>query len=78
MKSQTPNVRTLTHGSMMAALVFVATYFFKLPVSVTQGYIHLGDGFILLGAALLGNLVWKFSLMRAECRLIEEGKKVSA
>ena len=39
---------------MMAALVFVATYFFKLPVSVTQGYIHLGDGFILLGAALLG------------------------
>ena len=54
MKSQTPNVRTLTHGSMMAALVFVATYFFKLPVSVTQGYIHLGDGFILLGAALLG------------------------
>ena len=40
---------------MMAALVFVATYFFKLPVSVTQGYIHLGDGFVLLGAALLGS-----------------------
>ena len=45
----------LALGGMLAALVFVATSFFKLPVSVTQGYIHLGDGFILLGAALLGN-----------------------
>lgn len=44
----------LAYGGMLAALVFVATYFFKLPVSITQGYIHLGDGFILLGAALLG------------------------
>ena len=45
---------TLALSGMMAALVFVATYFFKLPVSITQGYIHLGDGFILLGASLLG------------------------
>ena len=44
----------LALGGMMASLVFVATYFFKLPVSITQGYIHLGDGFILLGASLLG------------------------
>lgn len=44
----------LAYGGMMAALVFVATSFLKIPVSVTQGYIHLGDGFILLGAALLG------------------------
>ena len=53
MKS-TNRVRTLTLASMLAALIFVATSFFKLPVSLTQGYIHLGDGFILLGAALLG------------------------
>lgn len=53
MKS-TNRVRTLTLASMLAALIFVATSFFKLPVSITQGYIHLGDGFILLGAALLG------------------------
>lgn len=39
---------------MLAALVCVATSFLRLPVSVTQGYIHLGDGIILLGAALLG------------------------
>ena len=48
------NVQRMAYGGMMAALIFVATYFFKLPVSVTQGYIHLGDGFILLGASLLG------------------------
>ena len=47
-------VAALAYGGMMAALVFAATSFFKIPVSVTQGYIHLGDGFILLGAALLG------------------------
>lgn len=47
-------VITLAYGGMMAALVFAATSFFKIPVAVTQGYIHLGDGFILLGAALLG------------------------
>lgn len=53
-RKQNGSVLVLTLGGMMAALVFVATYFFKLPVSITQGYIHLGDGFILLGAALLG------------------------
>jgi len=47
-------ILNLAYGGMMAALVFVATYLIKLPVSLTQGYIHLGDGFILLGAALLG------------------------
>lgn len=39
---------------MMAALIFVATYFVKLPISMTNGYVHLGDGFILLAASLLG------------------------
>ena len=61
MKS-TNRVRTLTLASMLAALIFVATSFFKLPVSLTQGYIHLGEGVIPLGAALLAGLavgVWK-------------------
>ena len=47
-------VLTIAYGGMLAAMVFVATYLIKLPVSVTQGYIHLGDSVILLGAALLG------------------------
>lgn len=53
-RNRTSRVAVLAYGGMLAALIFVATYFFKLPVSITQGYIHLGDGFILLGAALLG------------------------
>ena len=53
-RNRTSRVAALAYGGMLAALIFVATYFFKLPVSITQGYIHLGDGFILLGAALLG------------------------
>lgn len=52
--NQNTRVLTLAYGGMLAALVFVATCFFRIPVAVTQGYIHLGDGFILLGAALLG------------------------
>lgn len=46
-------VLQLALGGMMAALVFIATYLLKIPAT-PQGYIHLGDGFILLGAALLG------------------------
>ena len=44
----------LALSGMLAALVFTATAFIKLPIPMTQGYAHLGDGIILLGAALLG------------------------
>jgi len=37
---------------MMAAVIFIATYLFKVPM--VFGYVHLGDGFILLTAAVLG------------------------
>lgn len=47
------NTQKLAFGGMLAALVFAATYLFKIPISITQGYIHLGDAFILLGAVLL-------------------------
>ncbi len=33
---------------------------------------------LLVGVLLIANLIWKFSLMKAEKALIEEGKKVSA
>ena len=39
---------------VMAALIFVATYFVKIPMMMAYGYVHLGDGFILLAASLLG------------------------
>ncbi len=41
---------------MMASLVFIGTFFFKIPVSATEGYIHLGDSMLILGVFLLG---WK-------------------
>lgn len=47
---------SLAMGGMLAALIFVATCFLKLPIPMSGGYVHLGDGFILLGAALLGFL----------------------
>lgn len=52
-KKKNPTVRLALCG-MMAALIFVATYFVKLPMAMTNGYVHLGDGFILLAASLLG------------------------
>lgn len=47
-------IKTMALSGLMAALVCVATSFFKLPVPVTQGYIHLGDAFVLVSAAVLG------------------------
>lgn len=47
-------VKKLALGGVMAALVFVMTYVPKIPVPVTGGYIHLGDGMIFLAAMLLG------------------------
>ncbi|MGN1020325.1 MAG: ECF transporter S component, partial [Aristaeellaceae bacterium] len=38
------NVKQLTLCGVLAALVFVLTYFPKVPVPVTGGYVHLGDG----------------------------------
>lgn len=55
-KRATTNTLALAMSGMLAALVFVATYFLKLPVPMSGGYVHLGDGFILLGASLLGYL----------------------
>lgn len=52
-RATTPTARLALSG-MMAALIFVATYFIKLPMGMTNGYVHLGDGFILLSASILG------------------------
>ena len=47
-------VRQLALGGVMAALIFVMTYVPKIPVPVTGGYVHLGDGMIFLAVMLLG------------------------
>ena len=43
-----------TLSGIFAALIYIATTLFRLPVPITQGYIHLGDALILLCASLLG------------------------
>ena len=52
--SKRSSVLQLTLGGIFAALICIATMFFQIPVSLTHGYIHLGDALILLCASLLG------------------------
>lgn len=52
MKDQ--QIRRLTLGGVLAALVLLLTLLVKLPVPATGGYVHLGDGVIFLAAMLLG------------------------
>lgn len=39
---------------LLIALVTIGTMLFQIPVSATQGYIHLGDSMILLAACFFG------------------------
>ena len=50
------SVKKMTMAGVMAALVFVMTYIPKVPVPITGGYVHLGDGAIFLATLLLGPL----------------------
>ena len=40
------STRRLVYQSLIAALIALCTAFIKLPVSITNGYVHLGDGAI--------------------------------
>lgn len=57
------SVQKLTLCGVMAALVFVMTYFPKIPVPVTGGYVHLGDGAIFLSVRCLAR--WGFRRRRS-------------
>ena len=46
-------IQTLSFSAIFAALVFVGTYFAKIPINPTGGYVHIGDAFIFLAAVLL-------------------------
>ena len=45
--------RTMALTGLFSAVVCVATLFFK--VNIPLGYAHLGNGFLLLGCAWMGN-----------------------
>jgi uncharacterized membrane protein len=46
------NYRKLTYGGLIGALVFLGTYILAFPIP--NGYLNLGDGFILISAVILG------------------------
>ncbi|MBO5560496.1 MAG: ECF transporter S component [Firmicutes bacterium] len=52
MKEQKFTVRELTTTAIVAALVFLMTYSFKIPTPT--GYTHLGDCMIFIGVLILG------------------------
>jgi uncharacterized membrane protein len=54
------NIKTICYIGLMAALVFVFTFTFKIPIGA-QGYTHLGDAFIFLSAWLIGGKKASFS-----------------
>ncbi|MBQ7138241.1 MAG: ECF transporter S component [Clostridia bacterium] len=54
MKTDLP-VRKLTMTGVMAALIAALTIFPHIP-NMAGGYVHLGDGLIMLGVMLLGPL----------------------
>ena len=49
MKSQ--NLRKLVLAAFFAAIIFLGIYLIKIPIP--NGYIHFGDGFVYVAAALL-------------------------
>lgn len=44
----------LVYTALMICLVLLGTILFRIPVPMTQGYVHLGDTMILLGVLMLG------------------------
>ena len=49
------STKNLVMGALMAALTCIATMIIKIPTP-TLGYIHLGDGLVLLCGIVLGPL----------------------
>ena len=44
----------LVYTALMICLVLLGTILFRIPVPMTQGYVHLGDTMIFLGVLMLG------------------------
>lgn len=53
MDKQKFSTRDITSAAIIAALVFIATYTFKIPAP--NGYTHLGDCMIFIGVLVLGS-----------------------
>ena len=47
----------LVMTALMMCMIIVLTMFVKIPIPLTQGYVHLGDAMIFISVMLLG---WKY------------------
>ncbi len=47
-------VKDMVYTALFAALVCVATFIIKVPLPVSGGYAHMGDGFIFIAVLLIG------------------------
>ena len=53
MKKYSVHLRSLVMSALFAAMIFVSTRFFQIPIPATGGYIHPGDCLCLLAAWIL-------------------------
>ena len=44
----------LVMTALMMCMIIVLTMFVKVPIPLTQGYVHLGDAMIFISVMLLG------------------------
>lgn len=65
-------IKEMVYTSLFAALICVATFIIKIPSPVTNGYTHLGDGFVFIAVLLLGrkNGAWAGAIGAALADLI--------
>ena len=56
MSSHSSDIKTnkLVLTALMTCLILLGTLLFRIPVPMTQGYVHLGDAMIYIGVLLLG------------------------
>lgn len=53
-KTSDSRVLDIALTAVFAALTFVATYFIKVPIPATSGYVHPGDAIVILCGIFLG------------------------
>lgn len=54
LKSSGNKTEQLVTTALMMTLILVGTIILRIPVPMTQGYVHLGDAMIYIGVLLLG------------------------
>ena len=54
MQASNYTVKNIVITALVMALICVATMIIKIPVPMTEGYVHLGDAMIFLGVLILG------------------------